>query len=104
MTTVLRKENTPPRCGWLAVAALTELSVSGPMPLVFYVPAFPDQAQQASGVVRILVRNRWRLVVVPPLRLVLVTTTQALPGQLALMCSGASWARSSQTVPRLPWN
>jgi hypothetical protein len=52
-----------------------------------------------------LVRNRCRTGARFPLWVavvVVISTIQALPGQLALMCSGASRARSSQTVSR-PW-
>jgi hypothetical protein len=45
-------------------------------------------------VVRMLVRNRWRLVVVT------ISTIQLQPGQFTLMYSGASCARSSQSVSR----
>jgi hypothetical protein len=48
-----------------------------------------------------LVRNRCFLLVCFPLRVVVVmtiSTIQALPGQLTLMCSGASLALSSQVV------
>jgi hypothetical protein len=58
---------------------------------------------KASGVVRMLVINRWHAALRFPLRVVVVVTTstiQALPGQLALMCSGASLALSSQVVWR----
>lgn len=54
----------------------------------------------ASGVVGMLVRNKWRVVRVP-LRVVVVVSTstiQALPGQLASMGSGASMADRSQDV------
>jgi hypothetical protein len=42
----------------------------------------------ASGVVRMVVMNRWRVVLRLPLRLIVVvvsSTIQALPGQLSLM-------------------
>jgi hypothetical protein len=60
---------------------------------------------RACGVVRTLVRNRCRRTLRFPFRLsvsVVTTTIQALPGQLALMGSGASLARRFQTVSR-PW-
>ena len=49
---------------------------------------------RVSGVVRMLVRNLCRVVVRFNFRVVVVviiTTIQALHGQLALMCSGASY-------------
>jgi hypothetical protein len=55
----------------------------------------------ASGLVRRLVMIRWQTTPrVPLLVLVVVmsSTIQAVPGQLALMCSGASLALSSQWV------
>jgi len=60
---------------------------------------------KASGVVRTLVRNRCRRTLRLPLLVsvsVITSTIPALPGQLALMCSGASLACSSHTVSR-PW-
>jgi hypothetical protein len=60
---------------------------------------------RACGVVRTLVRNRCRRTLRFPFRLsvsVVTSTIQALPGQLALMGSDASRARSSQMVLR-PW-
>jgi hypothetical protein len=42
---------------------------------------------------RVVVRFPFRVVVV-----VIISTIQALPGQLALMCSGDSFARTSQLV------
>jgi hypothetical protein len=58
---------------------------------------------RASGVVRMLVMNKWRAVPRVPLRVVVVVSTstiQALPGQFSLMCSGASLALNSQSVSR----
>lgn len=55
----------------------------------------------ASGVVRMLVMNRWQATArCPFLVLVVVVSSaiQALPGQFVLMCSGASFALSSQRV------
>jgi hypothetical protein len=45
---VRRNENTgaPGGAVGLAVGVLTELGVSGPVPLVFNAPALADQAQQ----------------------------------------------------------
>ena len=87
------------------MGVLTLLGVAGPVPLVLNAPALTDPAQQGCGVVRMLVRNRCIRTLRCPLRVsvsVVTSTIQALPGQLALIGSGASRARRSQTVSR-PW-
>ena len=55
----------------------------------------------ASGLVRRLVMNLWQATPRGPflvLVVVMSSTIQALPGQFALMCPGASLALSSQRV------
>jgi hypothetical protein len=85
----------------VAVGVLTELRIPCPVPLVLNAPALPDQSQQCVWVVRRLVMNRWQATArCPFLVLVAVVSSaiQALPGQFVLMCSGASYALSSQRV------
>ena len=97
----------------VAVGVLTELRIAHPVPLVLNAPVLTDQSQQAfwggaqAGDVDAVGRRPYRQQAMSrlPLRvvvLVITSTIQEHPDQLALMCSGASLARSSQRVWR-PW-
>ena len=86
------------------MGVLTELDITGPMPLVLNAPALANQSQQGfwsgahTGHEPMI--DTLRL----PLRVVVVIscTIQALPGQLAMMCSGASLALRSQGLAAVP--
>ena len=93
----------------VAVGVLTELCVAGPVPFILNAPALPDQSQQRvwagpqAGDVDEVGRRPYLWQATPRgpflvLVLVMSSTIQALPGQFALMCSGASLALSSQRV------
>jgi len=86
----------------VTVSVLAELGTAGPMPLIFNAPSLPDQAQQGLRAMQIQLRNRC-LTELVLLRVAVVVTTctiQALPGQLALICSGASLVLVYQVVWR----
>ncbi len=87
------------------MGVLTELRIAHPVPLVLNALSLTDQSQQVfwggaqasdetmTGDVTLALRV---------LVLAITSTIQALPGQLVLMCSGASLTLSCQRVWR-PW-
>ena len=81
------------------MGVLTQLGIAGPATRSQWSSAVGSGATRP--LVRMLVMNLCRVVVRFPFRVVVVviiSTIQALPGQLALMCSGDSFARTSQLV------
>jgi len=73
----------------VALGVLTELGVKGPVPLVLTAPALPDQSRQCiwagaqAGDEPLQTTPRVPLLV---LVVVMSSTIQAVPGQLALIC------------------
>ncbi len=88
----------------VAVFVLVELGVADPVPAfqLSMLQRSRISRSRASGVVRRLVMNRCRALkgLLPRLPLASSSTIQALPGQSALMCSGASLACIAQLISR----